>query len=279
MATITFLGESFEVDHAVKGEDYVHGYDAAGHCIISIDGVKDFSLITYDGVYMNPRECLSEPCNSVKYCGGKLKTADGQEISSQWQLIGAWGYGGSLSTDFTQYSELLFVYDAKNDKLANCGTSFVVPTDILNGSSYVYIGAQYSDYVRFVVKLNQSNASTYNAYYGGNSNSAYKIYCYGRSGGATGATGAAGATGADSVSISSVEQTTTSTEDGGINVVTVTLTNGSTSTFTVKNGSRGGDGTDGKTPVKGTDYWTDADKTEMVNSVLAALPTWTGGSY
>jgi hypothetical protein len=27
------------------------------------------------------------------------------------------------------------------------------------------------------------------------------------------------------------------------------------------------------------DYWTSADKTEIVNSVLAALPTWTGGSY
>ena len=44
-------------------------------------------------------------------------------------------------------------------------------------------------------------------------------------------------------------------------------------------GTNGKDGTDGKTPVKGTDYYTDADKTEMVNDVLAALPTWTGGSY
>lgn len=39
------------------------------------------------------------------------------------------------------------------------------------------------------------------------------------------------------------------------------------------------DGEPGKTPVKGTDYYTEADKAEMVNSVLAALPTWTGGSY
>ena len=31
-------------------------------------------------------------------------------------------------------------------------------------------------------------------------------------------------------------------------------------------------GKDGKTPARGTDYWTDADKTEMVNEVLAALP-------
>ena len=35
----------------------------------------------------------------------------------------------------------------------------------------------------------------------------------------------------------------------------------------------------GYTPVKGTDYYTAADKAEMVNAVLAALPTWTGGSY
>ena len=35
----------------------------------------------------------------------------------------------------------------------------------------------------------------------------------------------------------------------------------------------------GLKPVKGTDYWTAADKAEIVNDVLAALPTWTGGSY
>lgn len=38
-------------------------------------------------------------------------------------------------------------------------------------------------------------------------------------------------------------------------------------------------GTPGYTPQKGTDYYTDTDKAEMVNAVLSALPTWTGGSY
>lgn len=44
-------------------------------------------------------------------------------------------------------------------------------------------------------------------------------------------------------------------------------------------GTPGKNGTDGKTPVKGTDYWTAADKAEIVNDTLAALPKWTGGSY
>ena len=44
-------------------------------------------------------------------------------------------------------------------------------------------------------------------------------------------------------------------------------------------GDTGAPGADGKTPVKGTDYWTAADKAEIVNDTLAALPTWTGGSY
>ena len=44
-------------------------------------------------------------------------------------------------------------------------------------------------------------------------------------------------------------------------------------------GLKGEKGTDGKTPVKGTDYWTEADKAEIVNDTLAALPKWTGGSY
>ena len=37
-------------------------------------------------------------------------------------------------------------------------------------------------------------------------------------------------------------------------------------------GAPGKDGEDGKTPVKGVDYYTEADKTEMVNLVLAAIP-------
>lgn len=66
------------------------------------------------------------------------------------------------------------------------------------------------------------------------------------------------------------------------NVYTVVMTDGKTyeiiAPFGPK-GDKGDTGDDGKTPVKGTDYFTEADKSEMVNSVLAALPTWTGGSY
>lgn len=124
--------------------------------------------------------------------------------------------------------------------------------------------------------------------------------------------------GEDGVSVVSVRQTTTSSADGGSNVITVTLSNGQTSTFTVKNGSKGsqgaqgvkgdkgdrglqgvkgdtgaqgakgdkGDagadgknGADGYTPVKGKDYYTDADKAEMVQAVLAALPSAEGVGF
>jgi hypothetical protein len=37
-------------------------------------------------------------------------------------------------------------------------------------------------------------------------------------------------------------------------------------------GAQGEKGDKGDTPVKGTDYWTEADKAEMVEDVLAALP-------
>ena len=38
-------------------------------------------------------------------------------------------------------------------------------------------------------------------------------------------------------------------------------------------------GVDGKTPVKGTDYFTAEDKAEMVSQVLAALPSASGVSF
>lgn len=44
-------------------------------------------------------------------------------------------------------------------------------------------------------------------------------------------------------------------------------------------GDTGPQGPKGHTPVKGTDYWTAADKAEMVADVLAALPNGTEVSY
>lgn len=38
-------------------------------------------------------------------------------------------------------------------------------------------------------------------------------------------------------------------------------------------------GPQGPSPERGVDYWTDEDKQKIVDDVLAALPTWTGGSY
>ena len=39
---------------------------------------------------------------------------------------------------------------------------------------------------------------------------------------------------------------------------------------------KGERGEDGYTPQRGTDYWTDDDKTEIVNAVIAALPKYNG---
>ena len=44
-------------------------------------------------------------------------------------------------------------------------------------------------------------------------------------------------------------------------------------------GEKGDKGDTGASPVRGVDYWTAADKQEIVDSTLAALPTWTGGSF
>lgn len=109
-----------------------------------------------------------------------------------------------------------------------------------------------------------------------------------------------------------LEQTATSEADGGENIITATRADGSTNTIVIRNGRTGdtgptgpkgdkgdpgatgpkgekGDtgetgatgatGADGHTPVRGTDYWTEADKSAVISDVLASLPAWTGGSY
>ena len=44
-------------------------------------------------------------------------------------------------------------------------------------------------------------------------------------------------------------------------------------------GDKGDTGADGHTPVKGVDYFTEADKQELVTAVIAALPSSEEVSY
>lgn len=41
-------------------------------------------------------------------------------------------------------------------------------------------------------------------------------------------------------------------------------------------GEKGNPGTDGYTPVRGIDYWTDQDKAEIIAETVAALPVYNG---
>ncbi len=92
-----------------------------------------------------------------------------------------------------------------------------------------------------------------------------------------GPAGADGNDGEDGVGIQSVQQTTTSSEDGGTNVITVTLTNGAKATFSVKNGNRGSAGADGYTPQKDVDYF-DGEDGRGIKTVARTSGTGAAGT-
>ena len=71
--------------------------------------------------------------------------------------------------------------------------------------------------------------------------------------------------------IQSVEQTTTSTEDGGTNIVTVTKTDGTSSTFQVKNGSKGSTGPAGADGKSAYAYAVDGGYTGTEEEFAAKL--------
>ena len=90
-----------------------------------------------------------------------------------------------------------------------------------------------------------------------------------------GADGSPGSAGKDGTSVT-VKSVSESTADGGSNVVT--FSDGKT--LTVKNGSKGSTGATGatgatgeagKTPVRGTDYWTTEDQAAIVQQVISQL--------
>lgn len=86
-------------------------------------------------------------------------------------------------------------------------------------------------------------------------------------------TGGGSGTGTDGKDGFSPIATVTQTDTGA--VISIQDANGTTTAEIF----HGENGEDGYTPVKGTDYLTTEDKNELVNLVLNALPTWTGGSY
>lgn len=69
--------------------------------------------------------------------------------------------------------------------------------------------------------------------------------------GSQGPIGQTGPKGADGVSIKSITQTTTSTADGGTNVITIATSDGKSATFSVKNGTKGEKGDTGLTGSQG----------------------------
>ena len=81
MGILTYYDNSYTVDHAVKGADFIHGYDAEGIMIVSFEGITDFSGFTYDGTYLEPADYLDEDCNDVKFHDSSLKKADGTVLS------------------------------------------------------------------------------------------------------------------------------------------------------------------------------------------------------
>lgn len=83
MATLKFNGNTYYIDHAVKGADYIHCYDENNVLKASFDNIKDFSAFSYSGTYMSPTECMEESCNDVKYVDGVLKNREGDVVGAE----------------------------------------------------------------------------------------------------------------------------------------------------------------------------------------------------
>lgn len=104
MATLTYNGEYYVVDHAVKGTDYIHGYDAKGSIIVAFNGVTDFAGFGYDGSFMAPTSCLEESCNDLKVLQNKIVRKDGTVVSSCEATGTSSGTGAAIVLTVPEFS-------------------------------------------------------------------------------------------------------------------------------------------------------------------------------
>lgn len=126
MPILSFGDKSYTVNHAVKGADYIHGYNADGTLLIAFDGVSDFSGFSYDGTYMDPTECATEGCNGTILVGGALKTRDGRNVTPA--QIGA-APAGSVwtATDPNNDGNIVLQYGGIVEDGGTGGTGGTVP--------------------------------------------------------------------------------------------------------------------------------------------------------
>ena len=197
--------------------------------------------------------------------------------------------GDSQSSQSSQSKKQVLLYTVENEEDIETVKSEVLNTnlDYLSSGDFLIIRYDYAKdgepfYKDYIYILRQESPMVLKMW--------HLLVVYDN--GATNDSGT-GADGKDGVGIESVTQNTTSTEDGGTNIITVTLTNGTKTTFQVLNGSKGSQGeagsqgpqgeagpqgpqgetgADGYTPQKGTDYFTEADKQELVEQVIEKLP-------
>ena len=223
------------------------------------------------------------------YVNGKWEILGSQRVDLTGYAMESW-----VNTQLTSYLKQTALTEAISTALAQAkssgefdgdnGVSPTITTSAITGGNRITItdangtknvdimNGNKGDTGKGISKVERTNGNgaagttdTYTITYTDNTTSTFTVY-----------NGKDGTNGTNGVSISKVEQTTTSTTDGGTNVITVTLSNEQTATFNVKNGSKG---SDGAKPVKGTDYFTDADKIEMVNAVMTALPAAEGAVF
>ena len=173
MAILTFNGASYTVDHAVKGADYIHGYDADSIMIVSFEGITDFSGFTYDGTYLEPEHCLAEGCNDVKCVDGTLKKKDGtpaihasQHSSSGSDPITPADIGAMYANLGTCNGNLLAWLDEKNISGAFTVSTTATNIPVAHWSSGIFMrGAGVSaimvDLSTRIVYMNSKNAGVW----------------------------------------------------------------------------------------------------------------------
>lgn len=186
--------------------------------------------------------------------GSKGSTgAAGVGITKVEQTTTSSADGGNNVITVTLSNGETATFNVKNGSKGSTGTrgSLIYFGTAITGTSTTataFSGSGISSALVNDLYLNTSNYNIYQCTTGGAASAAKWKYV----GNIKGATGNTGGTGPQGVSVTKVEQTTTSTADGGTNVITVTLSDGQKFTFNVKNGSKGSNGSNGSNGAAAT---------------------------
>lgn len=139
MATLTYLGITYNCAEVIKGDDYVHVLDANGLMIASFDKVKDFSAFVVDG------------------CDWSYPTPEKERYIAVYNCDGTICKSSYKCDNIEKAFKPLIVVTAPEGSTVTCSKNDIELSGTIDGTTWQFVVPEYGEYLIYAHDANANS--------------------------------------------------------------------------------------------------------------------------